>query len=131
MAKKKKAGKKSSNKSKAKKKKVVRKKSVKKIVVVPKKAGSNFLSSALKEIEQQLEALHINKKKMERELYLLALDFNDTQNEENVLRDKISKLVQKEAHLNTRKTKIKTNVQSLQEKINKVTRINAEMKGME
>jgi len=131
MAKKKQAIKKSSNSVKRKKKKVVRKKSTKKRITVPKKAGSEFLSSALKEIEQQLEALQDTKKKMERELYLLALDFNDTQNEENVLRDKISKLVQKESHLNTQKTKIKTDVQSLQEKINKVTQINAEMKGME
>jgi chromosome segregation ATPase len=96
-----------------------------------KKTSNEFLSSALREIEQQLDALKAQKKAMERELYLLALDFNDTQNEENALRDKISKLVQKEAQLNTKKTRIKEEMQALQEKINKVTKINAEMRGME
>lgn len=123
----KKKGKKTSKKKtkrKVKKKKAVRHNA-------PKKAGSEFLSSALKEIEQQLSSLHSQKKGMERDLYLLALDFNDTQNEENKLRDRISKLVQKESHLNTKKTKLKSEMQSLQEKITKVTRINAEMKGME
>ena len=125
----KKKGKKTSKKETKKKKKAVRKKAVKK--VSPAKTSSAFLSSALKEIEQQLAALQSQKKSMERDLYLLALDFNDTQNEENKLRDKISKLVQKESHLNTNKTKLKSEMQSLQEKITKVTQINAEMKGME
>ncbi len=98
---------------------------------VKKSSSKEFLSSALKEIEQQLGALKGDKKKLERELYLMALDVNDTQNEENLLRDKISKLVQKEAHLNTKKTKSESELESLQEKINKVTKINTEMKGME
>ncbi|PIN98121.1 MAG: hypothetical protein COT90_05735, partial [Candidatus Diapherotrites archaeon CG10_big_fil_rev_8_21_14_0_10_31_34] len=115
------------------KKKTVKKTTAKKRTVkktAPAKTSAEFLSSALKEIEQQLGALQGQKKGMERDLYLLALDFNDTQNEENQLRDKISKLVERESHLNTKKTKLKSEMQSLQEKITKVTQINAEMKGM-
>jgi len=122
--------KKTSTKKPTKTKKVNKKKTAKRIAM-PKKPGTAFLSSALNEIEQQLNALQIDKKKTERDLYLLALDVNDTQNEENQLRDQISKLVQKESHLNSKKTRLKTEMQTLEEKINKVTRINAEMKGME
>ena len=113
---------------KTKTKKRAKKRTVKR--TAPKKTSAEFLSSALKEIEQQLNALQGQKKGMERDLYLLALDFNDTQNEENKLRDRISKLVQRESGLNTKKTKLKSEMQSLQEKITKVTQINAEMKGM-
>lgn len=122
--------KKTSKKKPTKAKKVNKKKTAKRIAM-PKKPSTAFLSSALNEIEQQLNALQIDKKKTERDLYLLALDVNDTQNEENQLRDQISKLVQKESHLNSKKTRLKTEMQTLEEKINKVTRINAEMKGME
>ncbi len=123
--------KKTSGKKKTTKK--TRKKKTTKKTIKPKlqKKSKEFLSSALTEIEHQLESLQSTKKQMERDLYLLALDFNDTQNEENKLRDKISKLVQKETQLNTKKTELKAGMQELQEKINKVTRIDAEMKGME
>jgi len=126
----------------AKKKKTSASKKIKKTLKVKKKttvktpavntaSSKQFLSSALREIEQQLEMLKTQKKQMERDLYLLALDYNDTQNQENSLRDSISKLVQREAHLSTKKTKIESDMKGLQEKITKVTRINSEMKGME
>ncbi|MFH1663902.1 MAG: hypothetical protein ABH986_03790 [archaeon] len=102
-----------------------------KAVARQEKPNKEFLSSALREIEQQLEMLKSHKKQMERELYLLALDFNDTQNQENQLRDRISKLILKESQLNTHKTKVESEMKNVEEKINKVTRIDSEMKGME
>jgi chromosome segregation ATPase len=92
--------------------------------------SKEFLASALNELEEQTRNLKNQKRTMERELYLLALDFNDTQKEETKLKEKIAKLVHIEETLNAKKTKTKSELDSLNEKITKVDKINAEMKGV-
>ncbi|MBU2476988.1 hypothetical protein KKG83_05960 [Candidatus Micrarchaeota archaeon] len=125
-----------------KKKKKTSKKEVKKTVkkkasrktskkeVAKKGSSKEFLASALNELEEQTRNLKNQKRTMERELYLLALDFSDTQKEENKLKEKIAKLVHSEETLNAKKIKTKSDLDALNEKITKVDKINAEMKGV-
>lgn len=86
-----------------------------------------ILTEAIKDIDQELKNLRIQRKRLETILKGIGEDITTTQSEESKLREQISILVGKEGMLDRKRNRLKERLNELSGKIEKVSKIKEEL----
>jgi len=89
---------------------------------------SSALSGAIKDLNEEIQKASKEKSTLKKNLENISTAINVDRSKEKELQEKIAKLIQREASLNERKKKLESDIDRLSEKINKVSKIKAEMK---
>ena len=97
---------------------------------VSKKGDEQYLSEALKDLSRELSELKKQKSSFETELRKEKVGLSLTQSQEQKLRDKISRLVAKEAKINEKRLSINETITKLKDKMKHVEKIKDELKGV-
>ena len=108
---------------------------------VPSKAGEGsthkwmhkertLLDAALRDLDRELSGLRSSRRKLESKIAELSDNLGSTQTKEISLRNQISELMKKEATLTKKKTSTKDKLVDIDQKIEKVRAIQADLKSV-
>ncbi len=86
------------------------------------------LSGAIKDLNEEIQKASREKSALKKNLENISGAINVDRSKEKELQERIAKLIQREASLNERKKKLESDIDRVSEKINKVSKIRAEMK---
>ena len=89
---------------------------------------SSALSGAIKDLNAEIQKASKEKSTLKKNLENISGAINVDRSKETELQERIAKLIQREASLNERKKKLESDIDRVSEKINKVSKIRAEMK---
>lgn len=88
---------------------------------------SSLLSTAIKDLDTQIQALKKSKNSLQNDLKRVSSSIDVDRELEKQLEEKIARLMEKEAKLSEKKKKISTQIDQVSDKLNKVSKIKSEM----
>lgn len=92
-----------------------------------KKSKDPVLGSAIKDLDSEIKELARQKSSMKGDLERVSSAINVDRTVEKQLQERIARLNEKEAQLAGKKKKLQTNLDSIADKMNKVSKIKSEM----
>lgn len=100
----------------------------KKRTIKKKPEKNSALSGAIKDLEKEIQSALKEKTTLKKTLENVAGAINIDRTKEKELQEKIARLMEKEASLNARKKKLESQIDTVSDKISKITKIESEMK---
>jgi chromosome segregation ATPase len=94
---------------------------------VSKKGKDPVLGSAIRDLDAEINVLSRQKSSIKGDLERVSSAVNIDRNVEKQLQEKIARLSEREAQLSGKKKKLQTNLDSISDKMNKVSKIKSEM----
>ena len=85
------------------------------------------LSGAIRDLENEINKLGKDKSNLKRMLSSIASSINVDHSKERELQQEIARLIEKEAQLNQRKKNLQAKIDSVADKLNKISKIKSEM----
>lgn len=85
------------------------------------------LSSAIRELESEIKNLNREKSDLKRDSRKTAGSLQSSRNQERALQQKIAQIIEKQARLNQRKKNLQVKIDRDADKINKISKIKAEI----
>jgi len=105
-------------------------KNISKIVAPAMDEDHSVLKEALKDIARELGQLREEKEDLEGTLDSIAMDITTTQNEEVQLKDQVRKLNSVESALALKRSRLRTKLEGIKTKIQKVRQLSAKMESL-
>ena len=90
-------------------------------------SSHSALSSAIKDLETELNSLSKEKTTSKRLLDSIISAVNIDRSKERELQQRIARLIEKEADLNEKKKKLQVKIERVSDKISKISKIKSEM----
>ena len=90
--------------------------------------ANSALSGAISDLGEEIKKALKEKAALKKTLETVTGAMTVDRTKEKELQEKIARLIEKEASLNARKKKLESDIDRVSEKINKVSKIKAEMK---
>ncbi len=92
-----------------------------------KRSKDPVLGSAIKDLDAGIKGLNKQRSSIRGDLERVSSSINVDRNMEKQLQEKLARLNEREAQLTGKKKKLQTNLDSIADKINKVSKIKSEM----